>query len=273
MATEGDSPNPNENAENKSYIKRFSDLASQMGYLRDQTEKPTTWLRTYLNEITKNGFALLTVQDISNGDERMNVGVRYGRESSMWEKTWSIKEACLKADVEINLPWPVKGNGDVSKEFLRSHGYQEIVPILQKLQESGLYQQKLSEISQEISTDQRLIETIVIPTMVSLLPEFPLSSDKFLQNRRIYFYRNFKPDTRNVDAIGIDVSSGSFAFITGKQKPSYIAAGTDYGLSHEYFICQPGSPRYGWHFESGNETDAKAALEKAIINYQSRKTK
>lgn len=245
-------------------VRSFSALVKAMGYERDETEKPTTYLRTYLKKLPENGYATISVQDISGGQERFNVGVRMKSEPSSWEKEWSLKEAGLAASVNVDLPW-VKGRwGEYDKQYLKTNGYQELRPIVESFQNSGLYEKTLMEMMTEYKIGRRLIEKVITPVMTNLLPRYGNKRDQYSMNKHVYFYENFSPSAKSVKAISLNVNSSVFAISLGRIKNSSILSGGYCFLDNEYTIAPPESYRFGWHFEKGDEISAKKVLEQAV---------
>lgn len=289
-------PPPEETVKKEPRIRSSGQLAEALGFVRDPDERVSSSWRSYekptglalsvqrvqgIQDVT--GYATMEFIDATRRgssvkEEDIIIGARWGKNPSAWGVTMDGKLpfAMLPAlrDRYPQLQLMVGPNGSLDRNALLENGYQQLLPVLRTLEESGYYRERLQRMEENITRGEALICEILVPMMREHFPEYHHVDDKYLEHGQVLFY----PDSRNnkptVPVIDCDVASTRTHMVLTRAKltedgsidHTYFHNRERYGIKplHPEIVWEGDTPLTGWRYGRWDFDEARQALDQGL---------
>lgn len=263
-------------------IRSSTDLAKELGFKRDETEKPTSRDRLYLHEIldpfpitagdetrTFSGLAYLRFDDFGGEKKqlkRIHTGVLIVDENG---EAYSMRGASVTDIDEISkqIDFPVDRDS-FTKTVLENGGYNRLKNILAELITSGYYHQAAEKARQslekQIAGYHERVNEILLPELANVFPGYALSKIDYFKMGNAYFSPE-KPSIKT-PVLQVDMMDDSIYVAYYKKKIK------GYYCVHPPFDRMPGGePIASWPYElwNGIQETTKEALEALKANIES----
>lgn len=271
-------------AKKEKRIKSSTALANELGFNRDETEKPTSRDRLYLHEImdpfpitvgdetrTFSGLAYLRFDDFGGEKKqlkRIHTGVLIVDENG---EAYSIRGASVTKIDEIakQIDFPVD-HDSFNKMDLENGGYNRLKDILHELITSGYYHQKAEiarqSLEMQIAGYHERVNEILLPELANVFPGYALSKIDYFRMGNAYF----SPEKPSIKAPILEINMLSNRIYVAYYKKNKNFKG--FYCVHPPFEKMPGGePIASWPYElwNGIQETTKEALEALKGNIES----
>ncbi|MBI4037350.1 hypothetical protein HY385_02920 [Candidatus Daviesbacteria bacterium] len=241
-----------ERGEIKKRIQTSAQLAKNLGFTRNPSEKPTSSYRTFTKLTEDQGVAILAIDNPpSRPEERIIIGATLGGHLPAWTQTSN-----LLADAQIREQLGLQpGTDTATQEFLKSGGYDQIAQIIQQLQTGGHFENIVAQLKHEREITQA-VSKIALAKFQAEFPELPHIFDLIDIYKEVIIFGSPSKRSKVPPAVSLRLSPNHLGASLGKVKLD-PASGEPIDFQLEWTA---GS----WKFKTGNLDEADKIAQRVV---------